>query len=260
MNTWGRLMEHELQRIRNVSELGVIIQLQQAAWDHRFIHDFGWDINDVSQEYKGENAVRAMPEITQIYEDESFEQKVIFLGNGAITDAKMYYREMGSSGPFIINALTPVGSSENIMMATLADPGYDFEYFIEGLVGGDTVTYPVTGGIENSHINKSVITLEEVPFEPEELEPLGPVIDNTGITEKETYGSISIYPNPVKDELMLDADEPLVAIRIYNTLGKLLLYDDNPSGLVKLYGLSRGIYIVEVKTVTETAFRKIIKE
>jgi hypothetical protein len=260
INTWGRVMEHELQRIRNVSELGGIVQLQQAAWDHRFIHDFGWDVNDVSKEYTGENAVRAMPEITQIYKDESFEQKVIFLGNGAITDAKMHYREMGSSGPFLSKGLTPVGSSENIMMATLADPGYDFEYFIEGLVGGDTLTYPVTGGIEDIHINKSVITLKEVPFEPQELEPLGPIIDNTGIREKEISGSILIYPNPVKDELILEADEPLIAIRIYNTLGELMLCDKNPSGEVRMSGLARGIYIVEVKTVSGTAFRKITKE
>ena len=41
-------------------------------------------------------------------------------------------------------------------------PGYDFEYFIQGSISGDTVTYPVTGGSGASNINKTVITVEEV--------------------------------------------------------------------------------------------------
>jgi hypothetical protein len=259
INTWGRVMEHEMQRVRNVSELGIIVQLQQAAWDHRFIHDFGWDISDVSKDYEGENAVRAMPEITQIYEDENFEQKVIFLGKGAISNPHMYYREIGSSESFATVALTPIGSSENIMMASLANPGYDFEYYIQGAVGLDTVTYPVTGGNETGSINKSVITVENVAFESQELQPLGPIIDDTSIPAKDVAGSLLVYPNPVTDELVLKATEPLEAIWIYNTLGELLLQDENPTGILRMNGLITGVYIVEVKTMSATRFRKIIK-
>ena len=35
-----------------------------------------------------------MPEISQIYMNENFEQKVLFIGNGKITDAKMHYQNL----------------------------------------------------------------------------------------------------------------------------------------------------------------------
>ena len=256
---WGRVMQHEMQRVRNESELGIIVQLQQAAWDHRFIHDFGWDISDMSSEYEGENAVRAMPEITQINEGESFEQKVIFLGNGAITNPQMYYREIGSSDPFASVALTPTGSSENIMTASLDHPGYDFEYYIQGAVGADTVTYPVTGGNETSSINKSVITVERVAFEGQELQPLGPIIDDTSIPAKEDAVSLVVYPNPVTDQLCVETTDRVEEIRVYSILGELLLQDMNPKGIVSMNSFTKGIYIIEVKTNGQIFFSKVIK-
>jgi len=39
----------------------------------------------------------------------------------------------------------------------LANPGYDFEYFINGMIDGQVVTYPVTGGKSTSSINKTVV-------------------------------------------------------------------------------------------------------
>jgi hypothetical protein len=100
-----------------------------------------------------------MPEISQVYENGEFEQKVIFIGNGAIAKPSVHYREMGSTGSFQTVPLIPVGKS--VMKAKMPYPGYDFEYFIEGAVGGDTVTYPVTGGSGSSNINKTVITVEK---------------------------------------------------------------------------------------------------
>jgi hypothetical protein len=118
--------------------------LQQATWD-RICRD-GYGIREISTSYEGEKAVRAMPEISQIYNNERFEQNVIFLGNGTISDPAMYYREIGTTGSFSTSALTSVGGSTHVMKAHLDNPGYDFEYYIQGSVDGETVTYPVTGG------------------------------------------------------------------------------------------------------------------
>jgi hypothetical protein len=95
--------------------------------------------------------------ISQIYGDENFEQKVIFMGNGEITSPGMHYRKLGSSGPFSTVALTPVNRCSHVMKASLANPGYDFEYYITGSVGRQTVTYPVTGGNGKTKINKTVV-------------------------------------------------------------------------------------------------------
>ena len=160
IKTWDKLMSHEIQRIRNESELAVIAQLQQSTWDMIFRNELG--IKETSTKYEGANAVRAMPEISQIYKKEDFEQKVIFMGNGAIERPKMHYRKMGSTGPFLTTALTTVGN--NVMKAKIPNPGYDFEYYIQGAIGGDTVTYPVTGGNGGGSINKTVITVEKINF------------------------------------------------------------------------------------------------
>lgn len=154
---WGRIMKHEIQRVRNISELGIVLQLQQATWD-KICRD-GYGISDMSTQYEGENAVRAMPEISQTYSDETFEQNVIFIGNGIVTDPIMYYRKLGSAEPFSNSALIPVGNSTNVMKTRLANPGYDIEYFIQGRINDEMVTYPVTGGNNVENINKTVITV-----------------------------------------------------------------------------------------------------
>jgi len=164
ISTWDKLMSHEIQRIRNESELAVIAQLQQSTWDVVFRKE--QRIADISTAYEGENAVRGMPEISQIYENEDFEQKVVFIGNGAITNPTLYYREMGSSGAFLTVALATVGN--NVMKAKLPYPDYDIEYYIQGAVGGETVTYPVTGGNSANSINKTVITVKNSDFAGEE--------------------------------------------------------------------------------------------
>jgi len=158
LKSWSNLMTHEIQRVRNVSELGVIAQLHQSTLTDIIRGELG--ITDpVDSNYKGENAVRAMPELSQINTDEPFEQKVIFLGKGEVSHPEMHYRKMGSSAPFTILSLVPVNSSSHVMKVTLANPGYDFEYFITGLIDGQGVTYPVTGGESSKKINKTVVVL-----------------------------------------------------------------------------------------------------
>lgn len=64
---------------------------------------------------------------------------------------------MGSSGPFAVAALIPVNNSSHVMKASIANPGFDFEYYITASVGDETVTDPVTGGHGVTSINKTVV-------------------------------------------------------------------------------------------------------
>lgn len=167
IKTWSKIMSHEIQRIRNESELAIIAQLQRSTWDNIFRKEFG--IEEISLMYSGGKAVRAMPEISQIYANEDFTQKVICIGNGAIADAVMYYRKMGSKGAFAERKLTSIGN--NVLKAELPNPGYDFEYYISASVGGETVTYPPEGGSDTHNINKTVIVVRKTIFgEPKPAE------------------------------------------------------------------------------------------
>ena len=113
----------------------------------------------ISTTYDGASALRAMPEISLIYNNEDFEQKAVFIGNGKITDAKMHYRKLGSKGTFRTIDLVKVGN--NVMKAVLAKPADDFEYYLTGIISDKFVTYPVTGGSTAESINKTVITVEK---------------------------------------------------------------------------------------------------
>ena len=67
------------------------------------------------------------------------------------------------------------------MKATVFNPGYDFEYYIQGAVDGETVTYPVTGGSGTGNINKTVLTVEKVDFgEPQPAQRVAMTPDVVG--------------------------------------------------------------------------------
>ena len=156
LESWSNLMTHEIQRVRNVSELGVITQLHQSTLIDTIRGEL--EITDpIKTTYKGKNSVRAMPELSQIHSGENFEQKVIFIGAGGVVKPEMHYRKIGSLEQFSVVGLTPVNSSSHVMKASLANPGYDFEYFINGVIDGQKVTYPVTGGKSTTSINKTVV-------------------------------------------------------------------------------------------------------
>ena len=66
LESWSNLMTHEIQRVRNVSELGVITQLHQSTLMDTIRGEL--EITDpIKTTYKGKNSVRAMPELSQIY-------------------------------------------------------------------------------------------------------------------------------------------------------------------------------------------------
>ena len=156
LESWSNLMTHEIQRVRNVSELGVIAQLHQSTLTDTIRGELG--ISDpIDTTFKGSAGVRAMPEISQIYSGEDFKQKVIFLGKGEVTHAKLHHRKIGSSGSFSVQALKPIHESPHVMRASLVKPGYDFEYYITGVIDGQEVIYPVTGGKEPASIHQTVI-------------------------------------------------------------------------------------------------------
>ena len=185
LKSWSNLMTHEIQRIRNVSELGVIAQLHQSTLTDVIRGEL--EITElVDTTYKGESSVRAMPEISQIRSDENFEQKVIFLGSGDVKRPCMHYRKMGSSGAFSTVALKLVNSSRHVMKASLANPGYDFEYYITGLIDGHPVTYPVTGGIEGTSINKTIVISPTASIDArEDSDTTTEEIDLSGVPELE---------------------------------------------------------------------------
>ena len=87
-------------------------------------------------------------------------------------------------------------------------------------------------------------------------------IDNVGLTQSETAMGISVYPNPVQDEISIETEVSQGEVLIYNAEGKLVysVKMQETQVLVDASKWSKGLYVVEVYSGEGTVRSKIIKE
>lgn len=84
----------------------------------------------------------------------------------------------------------------------------------------------------------------------------------TGLSMNSGSPALSIYPNPAKNEVMIEMQDELFTARIFNGIGQLLVTSQSNSGKssVSLVNYPKGIYIVEVQCSKSTVRKKLIKE
>ncbi|MBK7764131.1 MAG: T9SS type A sorting domain-containing protein [Bacteroidetes bacterium] len=90
---------------------------------------------------------------------------------------------------------------------------------------------------------------------------------NSGIREIENHFQVSLYPNPVHDEITITGTNQLASIRLLNLQGDCIFYHkvSEPIGLTVTINLpqsiSKGIYMLEVESkLGDKETRKIIVE
>ena len=93
-------------------------------------------------------------------------------------------------------------------------------------------------------------------------------VDNNGqfqysktvsVSKTDKINHWAIYPNPVKNTLQIDGLQQIKKVSIFNTQG--VLVQTSAQNSVSVYGLSSGIYILEVENTEGGLFRqKFIKE
>ena len=73
---------------------------------------------------------------------------------------------------------------------------------------------------------------------------------------------IVLTPNPVKDKLWVynDNEVNIISIKIYNTLGNLLIEQNNSSNQIDVSKLSSGIFFAKIKTNMGSVCKKILKK
>jgi hypothetical protein len=86
-------------------------------------------------------------------------------------------------------------------------------------------------------------------------------INGSGINEINENNRISVYPNPVTNNISIEAP-PKSVIKISDTKGQIImtLFCFYKVTSCNLTDLSNGVYIVTVKTDKEIVTKKIIKE
>ncbi len=80
--------------------------------------------------------------------------------------------------------------------------------------------------------------------------------------EEANVGDIVLYPNPVKNTLNINLanNSDIVQIKIYNTLGVLVLQINNPTNRIDLSNLSSGLLFVQLQSDKGIVTKKVIKE
>lgn len=72
--------------------------------------------------------------------------------------------------------------------------------------------------------------------------------------------SILTYPNPAKDVLFVDIEDPIKRISFFNIVGKKVLEYQNPTNSeLDISVLKKGTYMLRIETNGETYERKIVK-
>lgn len=79
-----------------------------------------------------------------------------------------------------------------------------------------------------------------------------------GIEDEKLMNSVSIYPNPVKNELSIQADFPIETIELYTISGNLIEKITMNSTFIELpLQLENGYYLVKVKSETTEVVKRI---
>ena len=94
-----------------------------------------------------------------------------------------------------------------------------------------------------------------------------PVITNTYSTEFTNLldvqsfesANISVYPNPVKDQLIINSDQTILDVKIYSILGSEV-FSGKGINNINVSNLKSGVYLVSITTENGQYARKIIKQ
>jgi len=147
----------------------------------------------------------------------------------------------GNSSVSIIASDVDNGSSDNCGIDTMT---INENTFTE--IGNYTIDFTVT---DNSTNSDSTTTNVEV-------------IDSTvGMNEQEIKG-LKIYPNPTTAQITIKANKQIKNVIVSDILGKQII-NENPSKTeinLNLNKLTKGLYLITLKTDNNTSVRKLIKD
>jgi len=119
----------------------------------------------------------------------------------------------------------------------------------------------LSDGLEKTITDKVVFSTDEVfgqAMNPYQLH----LDSSTGISAAGNEGLITVFPNPVTDELQIRSDEKILSARLSGLSGNCLMNISNISEYtlhLSTKKLSSGIYLLKVETSRGTFIQKLIK-
>ncbi|WP_127844133.1 T9SS type A sorting domain-containing protein [Psychroflexus aestuariivivens] len=216
----------------------------------------------------------------------SFDTDLILLTKNWVTGITKAYPIPKDSGTYSVNPLPTTldsgglitGSTYNQLTGKLYSVGYDFtlqpfiwisENFTENDVFSGTNTqislsslgFEQIEAITNIGANRYLMTSESFdipPFADDAKLISFSTNDDLLSIEDLSINRVSLYPNPVKDILIIDGVE-FVSVEIYDTNARLIYHSDSQK--VDISHLNKGVYLVKVNFNDYTYHvQKIIKD
>jgi hypothetical protein len=123
---------------------------------------------------------------------------------------------------------------------------------VTGLTGEYTLNINIFEDSEGCFIN--ILDTDSLTF-PLPLE--GEVTLSSPTFQENT---VSIYPNPTKDLIYIESNNTINAVKVFDTLGRLVLEQNNPSNQLDISNLSSGLLFVQIDTDKGSLVKKVIKD
>lgn len=84
-------------------------------------------------------------------------------------------------------------------------------------------------------------------------------LDSSTAIEQPTLATISLYPNPASEYLIIETQDSILYVKIYNLSGVLVLQQEHVAGMIDLRSLVDGQYIIRVETTQGVSTELLIK-
>lgn len=140
-----------------------------------------------------------------------------------------------------------------------ANNRYIFVVQIYGEIDGDVLTYK----LYNSAQNKEESIADCLIFTTNAIvgTPANPIVlnINTGVITP-SMSAITVYPNPVVNDLYVQSEHALKSVRIIDALGRTIMNKQSNETRYNLSTLESGCYILEIETAEGKQIQTIIKQ
>ncbi len=172
------------------------------------------------------------------------------------------------------------GQSHNIIGATTVNPNEGRYYYIEdegvssvtwqvpfgwslqgtqsgqGTLGANVYTGRFSGKMRATYVSCGVTFVRELQVNVTST----PIIIDPGFTKTDLKEAVTLYPNPSRGSLTLEAPEPVQRISVHNALAQLVR-EIQPGGQLTqldLSDLETGIYLIEVEMGARRIQKKVL--
>jgi len=135
--------------------------------------------------------------------------------------------------------------------------GSDYEWYLNGVLY-NTGTFALSPNHQGSY---TVVVIQNGCRSEESDSIVITDVNGVGIKENTINNSISIYPNPVNDQLMIEGEGfKIESIKIINVTGETVSTITKNTKVIDVSGLSKGLYFLQIQTENGVGIKRFIKE